>query len=101
MADTSHSGKLDFSELMHALKNDANSNNCSSCAPCLFESWQLCCKACRRSHNAIATDMLLEHAKKVIGLDAISFPYQTAIYLKIICTKMGPYQTTIKAGAFF
>jgi len=26
MADTSHSGKLDFSELMHALKNDANSN---------------------------------------------------------------------------
>ena len=31
------------------------------------------------SHNAIATDMLLEHAKEVIGLDAISFPYQTAI----------------------
>ena len=53
------------------------------------------------SHNAIATDMLLEHAKEVIGLDAISFPYQTAIYLKSIWTKMGPYQTTIKAGAFF
>ena len=26
MADTSHSGKLDFSELMHASENDANSN---------------------------------------------------------------------------
>ena len=37
--------------------NDATSNNCSSCAPRLFE-WQLCCEACRGSHNAISTDML-------------------------------------------
>ena len=45
------------------------------------------------SHNAISTDMLLEHAKEVSGLEAISQNY--------LHKKKDPYQTTLKAGAFF